>query len=80
VETPRKFINAIYLLMCFHKQNNYIFNRHANIQRTPHTNLQKTHHGVLDNTPYTDFGKHACTVCTGNCFLITYNKSNHQSR
>jgi hypothetical protein len=27
VETPRKFI-------CFHKQNYYIFNRHAKIQRT----------------------------------------------
>jgi hypothetical protein len=29
VETPRKFIT-----WCFHKQNYYIFYRHANIQRT----------------------------------------------
>jgi hypothetical protein len=35
VETPRKFITArkfIYLLLCFHKQNYYIFYRHTNIQ------------------------------------------------
>jgi hypothetical protein len=43
VETPRKFITVVnYLYIyysnkftwCFHKQNYYIFNRHANIQRT----------------------------------------------
>jgi hypothetical protein len=36
VETPRKSITAVINLRgaCFHKQNYYIFYRHANIQRT----------------------------------------------
>jgi hypothetical protein len=35
VETPRKFIICSNkLTWCFHKQNYYIFYRHANIQRT----------------------------------------------
>jgi hypothetical protein len=34
VETPRKFICSNKFTWCFHKQNNYIFNRHANIQIT----------------------------------------------
>jgi hypothetical protein len=33
VETPRKFITAV-ITWCFHKQNYYMFYRHANVQRT----------------------------------------------
>ena len=43
METPRKFITAIInkFTWCFHKENNYIFNRHANIQRTYKFKLDK---------------------------------------
>ena len=35
METPRKFITASNkFTWCFHKQNYYMFYRHANIQRT----------------------------------------------